>query len=282
MGIVNNQGVFIAPPLGEGEETILTSFRDDDDFSTDIFDESVVLPDLPENIGVAFVRSSDSPADFATIALQGTNTSTIYIENTAGQANFVVSNDVYIGYKSGITTTANIIDGNPVGDLYVNKDIQVDGDIQVGGTAYGDFQGTINIQSWKGFDIQHPTKTNYRLRHICLEGPEGGVYFRGRLTNSNVIELPNYWTNFVDPESITVTLTQIGYSQDLIVEKIEWGKKIIIKSGTGSNIDCYYVIHGARIDGDKLIVEYEGESPSDYPGDSSQYSIAGYDYGRKL
>jgi hypothetical protein len=77
MGIINNQGVFIAPPLGEGEGTSLTSFREDDDFSTEIFDESIVLPSLPNNIGIAFIKSSDSPADYATIALNGNNTSTI-------------------------------------------------------------------------------------------------------------------------------------------------------------------------------------------------------------
>ena len=100
MGIVNNQGVFIAPPLGEGEETTLTSFREDDDFSTDIFEESVVLPDFPNNIGVAFVRSSDSPADYLTISLKGNNTSTVYIDNTANNANLSVSGDVFIGYNT--------------------------------------------------------------------------------------------------------------------------------------------------------------------------------------
>lgn len=143
------------------------------------------------------------------------------------------------------------------------------------------FQGVINVQSWKGFDIQHPNKKNHRLRHICLEGPEAGVYFRGRLTNSNVIDIPEYWHNLVDVESITVQLTQIGYAQDLIVEKIEWGKKILIKSGNGSNIDCYYTVQASRIDGQQLIVEYEGSTPADYPGDSSQFSISGYDYGAR-
>ena len=61
----------------------------------------------------------------------------------------------------------------------------------------------------------------------------------------------------------------------------ELGKKIYIRSGTGSNIDCYYTVQAARIDGEKLIVEYEGETPADYPGDSSQFSISGYDYGAK-
>ena len=43
----------------------------------------------------------------------------------------------------------------------------------------GAFSGSsINVQGWKGFDIVHPSKKGHRLRHICLEGPEGGVYIR--------------------------------------------------------------------------------------------------------
>ena len=131
----------------------------------------------------------------------------------------------------------------------------------------------ITLTSRKPFDIPHPTKEGWRLRHVCLEGPESGVYYRGRLTNSNVIELPEYWRSLVDPESITVTLTQIGSSQDLIVDKIEWGSKIMIRSGTASNIDCYFLVHGERKDGEKLIVEYEGKEIEDYPGDNAIYSI---------
>lgn len=160
-----------------------------------------------------------------------------------------------------------------VGNLQINQNITAGGVIQA-----PQFQGTINVQSWKGFDIKHPNKPNHRLRHICLEGPEGGVYFRGRLTNSNIIDLPSYWDGLIDPESITVSLTQIGSSQDLIVDKIEWGKRIKIRSGSSTNIDCYYVIHAARIDGEPLIVEYEGSTPAEYPGSDQQYSISGYDY----
>lgn len=167
-------------------------------------------------------------------------------------------------------------------NLQVNKNVTVAGDITAGGKVTAPtFQGQINVQSWKGFDIKHPSKPNHRLRHICLEGPEAGVYFRGRLTESNTINLPEYWNGLIDPESITVSLTQIGYSQDLIVDKIEWGRKVIIKSGNGTRIDCYYTIQASRIDGENLIVEYEGETPADYPGDPSQYSISGYDYGRE-
>jgi hypothetical protein len=96
MGIVNNQSVFIGPPLDEGDSRTATNFRDDDDFSVDLFDESIVLPSFPNNVGVALVNSSDSPADYATIALQGTNTSTIYIDNTAGSANLDISGDLNV------------------------------------------------------------------------------------------------------------------------------------------------------------------------------------------
>jgi len=160
----------------------------------------------------------------------------------------------------------------------VHGNAQID-DLTVNNTCTAtNFQGTINVQSWKGFDIKHPNKEGQRLRHICLEGPEAGVYIRGRLTETNVIDLPDYWKGLIDPESITVSLTQIGSSQDLIVERIEWGKKVYVRSGNASAIDCYYTIQASRIDGEPLIVEYEGETPAEYPGGSRQFSISGYDY----
>jgi len=162
-----------------------------------------------------------------------------------------------------------------IDNFRVNTLMDGAGDITITGnvTAAEVTAGGITLTSRKPFDIPHPTKTGYRLRHVCLEGPESGVYFRGRLTDANVIEIPDYWHGLVDIETITVSLTQIGSSQDLIVEGVEWGKKIKIRSGSASRIDCFYVVHGERKDGEKLIVEYEGASIDDYPGDNSIYSI---------
>ena len=152
-------------------------------------------------------------------------------------------------------------------------------DLQVTNTVTAStFQGNINVQSWKGFDIKHPNKEGHRLRHICLEGPEAGVYIRGRLTDNNIITLPEYWKGLVDPESITVSLTQIGYSQDLMVEAVQWGSQVKVKSGNAAKIDCFYTIQGSRIDGEELIVEYKGETPAEYPGSKDQFSISGFDY----
>ena len=51
-------------------------------------------------------------------------------------------------------------------------------------------------------------------------------------------------------------------------------------NSTSGSIHCYYSIWASRIDGEPLIVEYEGDDPSSYPGNSDQFSISGYDYGR--
>ena len=156
----------------------------------------------------------------------------------------------------------------------VNNELNGNGNIAITGTVTATevTASGITLTSRKDFDIPHPTKENHRLRHVCLEGPESAVYVRGRLTGNNVIELPDYWKGLVDPESITVSLTQIGSSQDLIVDRIEWGARVVVRSGTASNIDCYYLIHGERKDGEKLIVEYEGDKISDYPGDNRLYT----------
>ena len=148
------------------------------------------------------------------------------------------------------------------------------GDIAISGevTATEVTAGGITLTSRKAFDIPHPTKKEHRLRHVCLEGPEAGVYVRGRLTGKNVIELPEYWRGLVDAETITVTLTQIKTSQDLIVEGIEWGTRIKVRSGNGTDIDCFYHVQAERKDGEKLIPEYKGTSIEDYPGNNAEYS----------
>ena len=150
----------------------------------------------------------------------------------------------------------------------------------------------INGDSWDGyvkpklakaFDIQHPTKPDtHRLRYICLEGPEIGIYLRGKLIGSNIIELPEYWNEkFIEPDSITVNLTPHGSYQELFVEEIK-GNKITIKNNSASKINCHYTVFAERKTKDKLKAEYVGQSPADYPGDNSEYSLAGWDYDRRF
>jgi hypothetical protein len=140
------------------------------------------------------------------------------------------------------------------------------------GVFVGDGDGLFFAK--KPFDIPHPTKEGWRLRHVCIEGPTADVYVRGKLNNSNVIELPEYWRKLVDPETITVNLTPVGTHQELYVDKIEWGTRILIKNNCGSAVNCYYTVYAERADTDKNIPEYKG-TYNDYPGDNRQYTSYG-------
>ncbi len=72
---------------------------------------------------------------------------------------------------------------------------------------------------------------------------------RGRLTKSNSLDLPVEWKDIIDPDSVTVNLTQIRTSQDLIVyDYIFFDNQIFVRSGFGpdTEIDCYYTVFADR------------------------------------
>ena len=120
-----------------------------------------------------------------------------------------------------------------------------------------DGDGNLRAQS-KSFDIEHPTKEGKRLRYGSLEGPEHGVYVRGRLNGTDTIELPDYWLALVDENSITVQLTPVGSSQPLYVKDIR-DNKVIVGNGsvlTNTPISCFYFIQAERKDVKKIVVEY--------------------------
>ena len=110
------------------------------------------------------------------------------------------------------------------------------------------------------------------MRHICLEGPESAVYYRGRLKNQKKIVLPKYWKDLVDIDSITVQLQSIGVHQDIIVKRWD-DENIFLQSQGALPINCFFHVYAERKDVEKLTPEYEGTSVDDYPGDNSVYSI---------
>ena len=236
--VFGKYGTFTGPSVN-------IEYRDNDDFSLDPFTGSFNLSD----VAMVLVNSVDSPADYVYMHLAGSSTSSVTLERSSGpiptfnveadQTNFSGNVDV-----TGTVTATNFL-----------------------GTWYGNSVGSV-----KAFDIPHPTKDGYRLRYICLEGPEAEVYLRGKLDGStNIIELPEYWRDLVDVETIGVSLTPIGIYQELYVEKIEWGTKIIIRNNLGSSINCSYVVYGQRKDVPRNISEYEGTSAKDYPGEIDPY-----------
>lgn len=107
----------------------------------------------------------------------------------------------------------------------------------------------------KSFVIDHPTKPGMKLRYGSLEGPENGVYVRGQLLGTNIIETPDYWRGLVHNDSCTIHLTPIGNYQQLYVEKIQ-DYKVYVGTASTFEINCFYSVWAERKDISKLTVEY--------------------------
>ena len=166
----------------------------------------------------------------------------------------------------GKTANALLISGgSSVDTIHVIGDMFVSGSVDCGnkGKLAARF-ATADSLPPKAFDIEHPTKgKGWRLRYVCLEGPEAGVYFRGRLKNEKVIKLPDSWKGLVHTDSISVQLQPIGSHQNIIVKR--WDDDFIYLQGQGLPIDCFYHVYGERKDVNSVLVEYEGNSRYDYP-----------------
>ena len=155
-----------------------------------------------------------------------------------------------VGWKSMIETS-NKASGSP--DVILAK---TGGNVGVG-TATPGYKLEVNgafAATTKSFVIPHPTKPDMKLRYGSLEGPENGVYVRGRLTG-DTIELPDYWVGLVHEDSITVSLTPIGNHQKLYVKDIVDNTIVVGNENLFGKTDCFYTVFAERKDVDKLEVE---------------------------
>ena len=155
--------------------------------------------------------------------------------------------------------------GGTVNSCYIKGDLYVTGDIDGGNKGRLAARFAAADASPKPFDMQHPTKgEGNRLRYACIEGPEVGVYFRGRLRRGKEIFLPNYWKGLVHIQSITVQLQPIGAHQDNIIKRWD-DQKIYLQSNGGLPIACFYHVYADRKACNPLVVEYQGDGWEDYP-----------------
>ena len=221
----------------------------------------------------------------------------------------VLNGPVYIGkptaspsYEAFLNVSSNAAEQSPIdrqAKAEANLAIKSDGDVKIDGDGKTSFSlevtgGEVHFTNDlicdaisprslaarfgvadsrpKPFDIPHPTKGDgHRLRYACIEGPEVGVYYRGRLKGKNIIELPDYWRDLVHEDSITVQLQPIGKNQDLVIESFN-SAYVVIELGSNQDfltgeilIDCFYHVYAERKDVNPLITEYEGNDCFDYP-----------------
>ena len=171
------------------------------------------------------------------------------------------------GFAPGVSGRALQVEGDveingekAVNAVYIDGDVYVTGAVDCGnkGRLASRFATADSLP--KPFDMVHPTKgEGHRLRYACIEGPEVGVYFRGR-TQDNEIVLPDYWKDLVVIDTITIQTQPVGGAQDIIVK--EWDDSKITLEGV---TDCFYHVYGERKDVNPLVVEYEGNTWEDYP-----------------
>ena len=250
------------------------------DYDYDVVSEETFWhTDLPTDtsfkltdIAVVFFRD---PSDYMGFYANGVNTNLVTLAKSTGPIPVFVGNIKNSLFSGNVFVNKNVTAN---GNVIANGVVKCNSVVRIAGVgnAAAYMKATRKIaSSKKSFDIPHPTKKDHRLRYVCLEGPSAEVYVRGKLENNNIIDLPDYWEGLIDPETIGVNLTPFGTHQELFVEKIEWGKRVVIRNNLSSSISCFYTITAERKDTDKNIPEYKGLTPEDYPGDNNSYNVNG-------
>jgi hypothetical protein len=142
-----------------------------------------------------------------------------------------------------VNATGAILDSGSTGAFYVKPIRDAAGARSL---RYDPTSGEITHVA-KTFVIQHPTQDDKYLVHACLEGPEVGVYYRGKgeiVNNKEVtIQLPDYVKRLANDFTIQITPIYSG-------EKIEqlYTSEVFNNSFTvyGENAKFYWLVHGKR------------------------------------
>ena len=182
----------------------------------------------------------------------GSGTYSSWIVNLSGQsggssgtsgtsgAGFAVTGSVSSGILSLVRSGSDAVRVNQ-DLLFVTSSGATDALLTVRGDVF--VSGTLDAAT-KNFKIDHPSMPGYYLIHSSLEGPERGIYYRGKLKTAEVIELPDYWEDLTDDINITVQLTPIGNACQHFVKLVS--KKEIEVGCECGKPHCYYIVHAHR------------------------------------
>lgn len=138
--------------------------------------------------------------------------------------------------------------------------ITADGNVGIGTTNPGTWRlnvnGSLRANS-KSFEIDHPTKPNKKLVHSCIEGPEVGVYYRGRgrLINGQArVELPEYFNALTRDNTTTILLTAKG-RVPFFLSYDDFDEKSFVVYGSVEEGEFEWEVKAVRADVEPLQVE---------------------------
>lgn len=173
---------------------------------------------------------------------------------------FKISGYRYIGTK-GVANSTGVVNGTGTSNyipLWSDSNTIANSIMTQTGTTIININGALRATT-KSFDIPHPTKPNHRLVYGCLEGPENGVYIRGKANGVNkvVITLPEYWSELCDDFNILLTPMK---NQNLFISSQTQNSFTVQRCGIGifrkKIIEFSYLVIGSRRDA-PLVTEYE-------------------------
>jgi hypothetical protein len=251
IGFLNPTNVLTLGNLDNGFKIIgLTSGTEPNVLVSDAYGVVYYTPIPTDNVDTAsLVTLTGGTVSNNVITFVGQNDSTnvtileIFFENGILSSNRIVSSAgnsiTYSGSNANLFKLINTGSGDTIetGDS--------------GGVNFRvDDEGNIYATS-KSFVVPNQTKEGYNLRHGSLEGPENGVYFRGKTTASYIIT-PLEWEWLVDYDTVTVILTS-KCGDDIYVKEIN---STMITVG-GNTCEYSYVVYGERKDIDKMDIDIE-------------------------
>jgi hypothetical protein len=183
---------------------------------------------------------------------QGQNAVAIgYQAGQTGQGQYAIA----MGYQAGATgQSTNSIVLNASGKfltsgntgLFINPIRNTANTSSV--LVYNNSTSEIQYNGSKTFVIDHPTDSKKYLVHACLEGPEAGIYYRGKgsiIDNiSTIITLPDYVSHIGTNYNIQITPIYDGRKKEVYeVGEIYNDKYFQVYGGNGS---FYWVVFAER------------------------------------
>ena len=147
------------------------------------------------------------------------------------------------GY-TGPTGTGITGPTGPAGSLILNTSSSTSFNTVIYDTA----TNTPYVSASKTFVIDHPKDKDKYLVHACLEGPEAGVYYRGKgeITDNNsvIIELPYYVETLASEFTVNITPIFNGKINTLNSSEVIDNKFTVY----GDNCKFFWVVYGKRLD----------------------------------
>ena len=180
------------------------------------------------------------------------STNSIAIGTNAGQNN-QSSFAIALGYAAGQNNQATntiVINASTIAlntttsnSLYIAP---IRSATATGALQYDTTTKEVTYDAGKTFVIDHPKHNDRYLVHACLEGPEDGIYYRGKAeiteNNSTIVNLPDYVDALGSDFTVQITPIFNGSVANYATSEVECGKFTVY----GPNGKFFWLVNGKR------------------------------------